>query len=186
MCLQTRSHDQLEKFKRTAVIGGFQLDSMKNDVEAKIKDIVQHWGGVDEAYAYRRCSIGFVRFMTVDAMCAFVKGFNAKDAVKPTHGERQLWAAPSRSPEDCNNSRQFSMYKTVLTEAGLASADNVDYDVRRGALWVGRERVAEWEGDDVSGQLVLKQDKLKRAGIDVETKMLVDAVAEKISSRSSQ
>ena len=58
--------------------------------------------------------------------------------------------------------------------------------VRRGFLWVGRERVAEWEGDDVSGQLVLKQDKLKKAGIDVETKMLVDAVAEKISSRSSQ
>ena len=152
-------------------------------MEAKPKEVVKHWGGIEEVYAYRRGSIGFVRFITADAMWAFVKGFRAKDGVQPTHGGRQLWAGPSRGPEDRKKGKQFSTYNKVLVEEGLASADKVDYDVRRGILWVDRERVAEWQGDDASGHLVMWQDNLRKAGIDVEVKMLVDAVAEKASSQ---
>ena len=36
----------------------------------------------------------------------------------------------------------------MLVEAGLADANQVDYDVGRGLLWIGTERVAEWAGDD--------------------------------------
>ena len=156
---------------------------MKSDVEMNVKDVVNHWGGIDEIYAYRRGTVGFVRFKTVDAMWAFIKGFNAKDAVKPTHDGRQLWAGPSRSLEDRRKRKQFSTHKTVLVEVGLANPEQVDYDVRRGILWFGKERIAEWYGDDASGKLVLNQEKLQIAGLKVEAKILADAVAEKMAGQ---
>ena len=69
-----------------------------------------------EIYAYRRGSIGFTRFATADSMWKLLKKFNAKDATKPAHGRRAIWASASRSPEDRKKGKQFATYKKVMID----------------------------------------------------------------------
>ena len=38
-------------------------------------------------------------------------------------------------------------YKDVLSDVGLADPGAIDFDTRRGILWVGTVRIAEWMGD---------------------------------------
>ena len=59
----------------------------------------------------------------------------------------------------------------------------VDYDAKRGILWSGRMRIAEWIGNAESGKLVLNSEHMKQAGMDLETKMVDDAVAEALASK---
>ena len=68
--------------------------------------------------------------------------------------------------------------KQIMIEVGLVSEDIVDYEAKRGILWAGRTRVAEWSTS--SAQLVWNNDGLKQAGLDVEGKFLEDAIKEKL------
>ena len=75
----------------------------------------------------------------------------------------------------------MATYKKILVEVGLADPDNIDSDVKRGILWAGRVRIGEWVGDAESGKLVLNSTRLSHAGMDVEAKMLDDAVDEALA-----
>lgn len=78
MPASTASADKIEQFMCIAVIGGFEPDSMRGEVECKVgesKDV----RGVEEIYVYRRGSIGFVRFCTADAMSKFLEKFNYEE-----------------------------------------------------------------------------------------------------------
>ena len=172
------SQDKADKHSRTAVIGGFDMDTMKSEVEAKVSEITHDIGGVEEVYAYRRGSVGFARFTTTDAMWKFLKTFNDKERAKPIHNGKHMWASPSRSPDDRRKPRIFGTHKNVLVEVGLADFSQIDYDLRRGILRAGRERIGEWTGDSASGDLVLNQDALVKAGLNVQVKMLSDAVTD--------
>ena len=134
---------KIDQFKRTAVVGGFEQDSMRTEVEQAVKDFTKHTSGIEEIYAYRRGSIGFIRFLTADAMWKFLKAFNGKGDAKPLHHGRSLWAAASRSPEDRRKRQTFATYKDLLTNVGLANEEDVDFDARRGILWVGKHRIGE-------------------------------------------
>ena len=68
--------------------------------------------------------------------------------------------------------------KSIIVEVGLAKDDTVDYEAKRGILWVGRTRVAEWSTP--SEKLVWKDESLKAAGLNVESKFLDDALKEKL------
>ena len=154
---------------------------MKAEVEAKLKGIMSGTAGVEDLYAYRRGSIGFVRFNTDDDMWRFLKTFNHKDFAKPTYKGKTLWAAASRSPADRRKGRVMATCKKVLVEVGLADPDNIDFHAKRGILWAGRVRIGEWVGDAESGKLVLNSTRLSHAGMDVEAKMLDDAVDEALA-----
>ena len=171
----SHSPEKLEKFKRTMVMGGFPDDSYKREVENKVQQTVAGATGVEEIYAYRRGSIGFVRFLTADDMWKYLKDFNATEEKSSREGKK-LWAAVSRSPEDRKKRRTLSTYKNVLIDVGLAKAENVDYDSRRGLLWVGRCKVGIW--NPLAEVLEIDEQKMKAAGISVGTKMLQDAVAD--------
>ena len=54
------------------------------------------------------------------------------------------------------------------------------YALKRGLLWIGRQRVAEWQAD--SENLLWNNDALKKAGVDVDGKSLGDAVSEKLQA----
>ena len=85
---------QMDKFSRTVVVGGFEEDSLKADVvEALNKGVAKHVQGIEEVYAYRRGSIAFIRFRTVDLMWNFLKKVNARGVDKPVHNGRKLWQA---------------------------------------------------------------------------------------------
>ena len=173
--------EKTEQFKRTAFIGGFEEDSIKADVVHKVKDILKDVGGVEDVFAYRRGSIGFARFQSIGAMYKFLEQYNWKDGVKPTHNGKTLWATASRSPSDRRKRRILVTYKNVIVDAGLADASQIDFDVRRGILWMERTRVGEWAGDADTGRLLLSGEKVKQAGMKVEPKMIDDAVNEVLS-----
>ena len=65
--------EKAEQFKRTAVFGGFEEDSMQGDVVDKVNDILKDVGGVEDVSAYRRGSIGFARFQSVGGMFKFLE-----------------------------------------------------------------------------------------------------------------
>ena len=52
-----------------------EMDMMKADVEAKLKEIMAEVPGVEDLFAYRRGSIGFVRFPTASGMWNFIRKF---------------------------------------------------------------------------------------------------------------
>ena len=175
--------EKAEQFKRTAVIGGFEEDSLKADVVDNVDDILKHVGGVEDVFAYRRGSIAFARFQSVGAMFKFLEQYNRKDGVKATHNGRTLWAAASRSPSDRRKGRIFMTYKNVLVDAGLADAGQIDFDAKRGIMWKGRTRIGEWTGDADTGRMLLNHDKMAQVGFKVEPKMIDDAVDEVLGSK---
>ena len=66
-----------------------------------------------------------------------IKDFNAKDE-KPMIDGRKMWVAASRTPEDRKKGKTLATYKKeVMVDVGLAKADSIDFDSRRGILWVG-------------------------------------------------
>ena len=175
--------EKAEQFRRTVVVGGFEEDSFKIDVQNKVSGIMKDVNGVEDIFAYRRGSIGFARFKSADAMHKSLQMYNNKDATKATHNGRTLWAAASRNPTDRRKGRIFSTYKRVLVEVGLADESQVDFDVKHGVLWVGRMRIGEWNGDAESGWLFLKSESMTQAGINVEHQMIDDAVREKLAAK---
>ena len=175
-----QSSEQSDKFSRTIVIGGFEQDSMKADVEKHIADMVKGQTGYEDHYAYRRGSIGFVRFQSVDDMWSYLKKVNAKGRERPVYGSNTLWVSASRSPEDRTKRKALNTAKHVLIEVGLAKEEETEYDPKRGLLWIGRQRVAEWLAD--SGRLSWNSDALMRAGVDVDGKSLSDAINEKMQT----
>ena len=68
-----------EKFCRTLVVGSFDQDTAKDDVVKYLSDsIFKDVPGIEETYAYTHGSVGFVRFVTKDAMYDFLKAFSRK------------------------------------------------------------------------------------------------------------
>ena len=82
----------------------------------------------------------------------------------------------SQSPEERLKGKILSKHKRVLIEVGLASADSIRVDYRRGVRLINRSRVGQWETS--SEKLQLDKDKLREVGIDVEVCKLEAAVAE--------
>ena len=74
-------------------------------------------------------------------------------------------------------------YKKVLVDVGLADSGTVDFDTRRGSMWNGRVKIAEWVGDGESGKLMLQNNRLKDAGMDVEARMIDAAVDEALARK---
>ena len=85
------------------------------------------------------------------------------------------------APKIAKEKKILATYKKVIVQVGFATAENVDFDGRRGVLWIGRTRVAEWKDDSEGGKLQVVQAKLREAGLDVTTKVLEDAVKEALS-----
>ena len=139
--------------------------------------------GVEDIYAYRRGSVGFARFKNVDAMFLFLKMFNEKNRSRPIHNGKTLWAAASRSPADTWKGKTFSTYKRVLVEVGLADANDIDFDAKRGVMWAGRVRIGEWDGEALSGRLVLNRERMVQAGMNVEPEMIDNAVKEALGAQ---
>ena len=173
------SSEQIEKFSRTAVVGGFEQGSMKNEIEHDVKELLKDERGVEEVYAYRRGSIGFIRFSSSGEMWAFLKKVNAKGVDRPMRRGRSLWISASRTPEDRRKGKALYSSKRVLIEVGLAKEEDVDFEAKRGVLWIGRQRVAEWVA--ATEKLRWKPEALKAAGVDVDSKLLDAAIDEKIN-----
>ena len=172
--------EKTEQLSRTIVVGGFEQDSMKKDVETKVNQLVSSVGGVEDVYAYRRGSLGFVRFTEASAMWKFLKEFNSMDN-KPYHNGRKIWAAVSRSPQDRKKGRTLAAYKRVIAEVGLAKVDEIDYDSRRGLLWIGKRRVAEWQVSEE--RLEIDASEMRAAGVVVDSNILTNAVAEAMGTQ---
>ena len=165
-----------EKFSRTVVIGGFPRDTDRKDIIKFINtNIVKETDpSIDELFAYKFGSIGFVRFRTTSQMWDFIKKQN--DKPKPKFDGKEVWCAVSKSPSERKKGRTLSRYKRVFIEANISDPDNIRVDYNRGFLMLNKIRIAEWDQD--AERLVLKSDKLKEAGVQVETEMLDNAYKE--------
>ena len=165
-----------EKFSRTVVFGGFPRDSERNEIikfiDANI--IKDSDPRVDETFAYRFGSVGFVRFQSSKHMWEFLKDYNNKS--RPKNGEREIWASVSKSPAERKKGKALSKYKRVFIEAKVAKAEAVRIDYNRGFLCINKVRVAEWEYEQE--KLVLCPSGLTSAGIAVQPKMFEDAFTE--------
>ena len=111
-------------------------------------------------------------------MWTFLKKVNAKGKDRPTCQGRTLWVCASRIPQDRQKKRTLNMSKNVLVEAGLVKEEDVEYETKRGIIWIGRERIAEWNAAEEKVTWIMAA--LRRAGITVESKILDDAVHEKM------
>ena len=113
-------------------------------------------------------------------MWSYLKKVNAKDKERPVCRGRTLWIAASRTPADRKKGRHLRASKDVLVEVGLAKEEEVDFDPKRGILWIGRQRVAEW--NEADERCHWDSEKLKAAGVAIESQNLDDAVADKLRS----
>ena len=165
-----------EKFSRTAVIGGFPQDTARNDIIKFIdSNIVKETDpNIDEVFAYKFGSIGFVRFQTTSQMWDFIKKQNSKP--KSKYEGREVWVAVSKSLSERKKGRTLSKYKRVFIEAGISDSDDIRIDYNRGILMLKKIRVAEWDHD--AERLILKSEKLREAGVQVEAEMLENAYKE--------
>ena len=170
---------QTEKFARTIGVGGFEMDSQKEIVEADLTELLKGVTGVQEIYAYRRGSIGFARFLSADDTWAYLKKVNVQGLERPTIRGMPIWISASRTPEDWKKRRLFYSCKLVLVEAGVAKEEDVKYELKRGFLWIGRHRVAEWRPEEEKLEWIIPA--LRSAGVDVDSRNLDDAVKEKMS-----
>ena len=91
-----------------------------------------------------------------------------------------MWISASRTPEDRRKGKVLHAAKQVLIDVGLAKEEEVDYETKRGILWIGRKRVAEWRASDEKLQWDVA--KLSAAGVDVDNKLLDNAIDEKINT----
>ena len=166
--------DSGDKYSKTLVLGGFRRDSDKKDIEDFInKNIVKSGEkGVEEVYAYRLGSIGFVRFEQAGKMWDFLREFNKQP--KPRCNDKDIWATISKTPEERKKGKYLSKSKRVLIEVGLADASNIFVDYNHGALVVNKVRVAEWQESEQ--KLRFAQTKLTEASITVEHQKLTDAI----------
>ena len=133
------STDQLDKFPRTAGMGGFDEESR------------------------------------------FLKKVNAKGAGRPTSLGKTLWASASRSPADRSNAKTLNMSKQVLVEAGLEKEEDVEYETKRGIVWIGRERIANWHA--AREKVVWNPAALKKVDVNVDGQILNNAAQEKMNSK---
>ena len=112
-------------------------------------------------------------------MWVYLKKVNAKGVEKQTVRGMPIWISASRTPADRKKSRTLHSCKRVLVEVGVAKEEDVEYEVKRGILWVGRHRVAEWKPEEEKLKWITGG--LNLAGVDVEGQKLDDAVREKMS-----
>ena len=170
--------EHAEKFSRTVVVGAFPQDCEREKVTGWIDKhfISESDDAVDEIYAYMYGSIGFVRFQSVAQARAFLKKQGAKD--KPQFGGKDIWTTMSKSPEERRKARNLGKHKKVLMDVGLAKAEDVKIDYRRGILLIKKVRIGEWVGAAGDGILVLNEDSLRKVGIDVGKDALHKAVQE--------
>ena len=170
--------DEMEKLALAMVVGSFAQNSERNVVKALIEKhvIAEADETVEEIFAYAFGSIGFVRFKTTDHMKEFLKKFGT--STKPKINGKNLWTIATKSPDERKKAKHIGKYKRVLIEVGLASADDIKIDYRRGVLMVKRLRVGEWKGEGAEGQLELNEEHLKKVGIET---VLQNAVTELLS-----
>ena len=161
-----------DKFSRMVVVGGFGENTEKKEVvnfinEKFLKDIK----GVD---AYTFGSVGFIRFVSKDAMWEFVKMY--QNNAKPQINGKDLWVSTSKSPADRKKAKYLGKFKRVLIEVGLANPQNIRINYRRGIAYVQKIRVAEWMS--ATEKLGIDQPGLTETGVIVDVKKVEDAVEE--------
>ena len=166
-----------EKFSRTVVIGRFEKDTPKKDVtDFLLASVLPGVHGIEEAFAYTFGSIGFVRFRDQESKFQFLKNFN--NSPKPLVKGKPIWMSTSKTPEERFKAKRLSKFKKMLIESNLVEAANVYVDYKRGVIFVGKVRIAEWQVAGDESKLVIEAANLKNAKIDAEPKMLYDALAE--------
>ena len=169
-----------EKHSRTVVVGGFPQDSSRDHVVKSISDIaVKNMQGVDEIYAFRYGSVGFIRFDDKETMFRFLKDINAKPKLQVDG--KSLWFSVSKSPDERRKGRILSKYKRVFLEVDVVAKEDIRIGYRRGIIMIKNVRIGEWSGDGATGRVALHQGKLKDVGIDVDVKKVDDAVKELLS-----
>ena len=166
--------DDVNKYARTAVIGGFPADTERVEVKEFLsKPVLQGLAGIDKVYAYSFGNVGLVRFHTEKCMWDFIKIMNSK--AKPAYKSKELWVSTSKTPEDRRKAKTLGKYKKVLIEVGLAQPTDVRIDYKRGLLFLKKIRIGDWTSEK---RLDMKPEKLAEAGAMVDVKMLENAVDE--------
>ena len=77
------SNEKLEVYARTMVVGGFAVDTMRAEVVENITTFMKGATGVEEVYAYRRGSIGFVKFDNASNIPAILTVQGGSDDNRP-------------------------------------------------------------------------------------------------------
>ena len=170
-----------ERYGKTLVFGGFERESPREDITRFIEQniITSDYKGIDEIYAYAIGSIGFVRFTNKNDMYKFLKEYGGRG--KSRCGDREIWAAVSRFPEERKKGTVLSKWKKMLIEASIAEAADVKIDYKNGIIFLKRIKIGKWSALDA--KLDLDAENLKEAGIQAEPQQLVAAVSELLGSR---
>ena len=101
---------------------------------------------------------------------------------KPKINGKDVWFSVSKSPGERRKCKILSKNKKVLIEVGLAQAQEVRIDYKRGVLFIRKTRVAEWkESGPANVSLSYFPARLKEVGIDVPLDKLENAVREEMA-----
>ena len=175
--LSTSSKPDADKFSRTAVVGGFENDTPKDEVIQFLQtQLCKDDQSIEETYAYNFGSVGFIRFLSRDAMFKFLK--NAGSKPTPTRNGKCLWISTSKTPEERAKAKHLGKLKRALVATDVVPADKVRVDYKRGIVFVNNIRVAELNTTDGVDKLKIDPVKMKDANILVEPQKIYDAVAE--------
>ena len=110
-------------------------DSERANVTAFIEEKVTiNAKDIDEVYAYMFGNVGFIRFLSEKAMWSFIPQYNKNP--KQRYEGRELWMSTSKNPQERKRANHLGKFKRVLIEVGVADAESVRIDYRRGFVFL--------------------------------------------------
>ena len=159
------------------LLGGFERDSLRSELVPVVKGWLKGvYDGIKEngVFAFsRKTSSVVVEFRSWESKMDYLR--NYWDGAKFSHGGREIWAAPDRSPEERKRGKHLAAVKRCLIEKGVEK-EKVEVEYKQGKVWVEDGMVAEWVGET----LQLKPAAISAAKMGVTAKELAEAIRQRV------
>lgn len=142
------TEDEEQKRLRTAVVTGWNRDSMSKavleDVDELLKSLPRKID-VKVSTPGPRCSMAFLEFQDVESMIDFLKTYDNK--TPPEVNDVKIYCHPNKTRmERTRDHAMRKFWRTLLTKLG-PHQDRFARNYHRGIIWVDSVRVAEWNSD---------------------------------------
>ena len=167
--------DRREELRqRTIVVRGFEQDTKRDEIKAVLTDMFEGVEGVEDLYCpFLRHSIGFARFLTIDAKKAYLDSKRQGPAFKKH--DREFRTAPDLSAKQRRrNFKVFSLFKSL--EDKLGDSDEIERENARGIIWVNGKRVARLSPyrSDTEQEMVFDHELFATLGFEIDSQALMN------------
>jgi hypothetical protein len=143
-------HQNVDRKTREMVISGFSWNTPRVEIEAVIKDVmIAAKVEYEDVFSPRAMNtFGIVRFENTVKMDEFKKWIGRLNRQPEFGGIKLRMRENGESKEERIQGRAVAKVKRALMEVNAGRTD-VTADRKAGMVWVGRTRVAKWNGEEM-------------------------------------